>query len=298
MSLFKIKQKKNKKKLYFCGIPICTFSQDSETKQYIREKFDKLFYIVLPAQKSHPAIFAKYKNIYKGKDVVLCATGPTFNYYTPIKNAIHVGVNNAYKNDNVPLDYLFAQDGETIVEQGKDKILNYRKEKCQKFFGIHYLKPAEIETVFISEKSVEGAQAERYYFLLHTELPYSSIPICNADITTRPLNTWGSVSFCALEFILWTHPKRVYLVGCDNSFNGYFKKQDSPLNSTPKDYEIMYNGWLAIKDFIRGIYPDVEIISVNPVGLKGMFNDVYTKSYILEHPEINENNLVILKEEK
>lgn len=288
MELFKIKQKNNKRKIYFCGIPFCTIYQDDSLKQYIRDKFDKLFYIVLPAQKKHPEVFSKYKDIYKGRDVVLCATGPTFNYYTPIPGAIHVGVNNAYKNKKVLLDYLFVQDGETIVEKGKEEILNYRGEFCKKFFGIHYLKPAEVDTVFISEKAVEQAYAERYYFLLHTDLPYSSIPICNADITTRPLNTWGSVSFPALEFILWTHPKRIFLVGCDNSFNGYFTKQDSPLNSTVNDYEIMYKGWLEIKKFIRGIYSDIEVISINPVGLKGIFKDIFTSEYLKDHPNVKQ----------
>ena len=35
--------------------------------------------------------------------------------------------------------------------------------------------------------------------------------------------------------------------------------------------------------------PDIEIISVNPVGLKGLFRDVYTKEYVKNNPELFEN---------
>lgn len=44
-------------------------------------------------------------------------------------------------------------------------------------------------------------------------------------------------------------------------------------------------------------YPDMEIISVNPVGLKGLFRDVYTESYLNDHPEIDRKTVEILKEE-
>ena len=33
-----------------------------------------------------------------------------------------------------------------------------------------------------------------------------------------------------------------------------------------------------LKDFVDDYYPDIKIISVNPVGLKGLFEDMYTKS--------------------
>ncbi len=279
MSLIKIKHSNKKDKVYFLGIPIYSIKHYFSEKNTIKELFDKLFYIYMPACMEHPKIFTKYKDIYKGKDVVLCATGPTYNYYEPIANAIHIGVNNAYKNDKVPLDYLFAQDGETIVDAGKEKILNYRGNKCKKFFGIHYLKPSEISTLSISQTAYEKALAKKYYFILH-EFPTSSIAMSNANITTRPLNNWGSVSFSALDFILWTHPKRIYLVGCDNTLNGYFKDQNSPLNSTSSDYEHMLTGWKEFKKFATSHYPDIKIISINPIGLKGIFEDLYTQNYI------------------
>ena len=33
--------------------------------------------------------------------------------------------------------------------------------------------------------------------------------------------------------------------------------------------------WYQLKKFARVFYPDTEIISINPVGLKGIFKDEY-----------------------
>ena len=35
-----------------------------------------------------------------------------------------------------------------------------------------------------------------------------------------------------------------------------------------------------IKEFARQYYPETEIISINPVGLKGLFIDQYTDDFL------------------
>ena len=52
------------------------------------------------------------------------------------------------------------------------------------------------------------------------------------------------------------------------------------------------------KDFSQLYYPETEIICVNPIGLKGIFKEVYTKSFIKEHPEIlkEQNNIEYLED--
>ena len=37
--------------------------------------------------------------------------------------------------------------------------------------------------------------------------------------------------------------------------------------------------WMDLKAFAKAFYPDVEIISVNPVGLKGIFKDEYQEAF-------------------
>ena len=58
-----------------------------------------------------------------------------------------------------------------------------------------------------------------------------------------------------------------------------------------------YASWLKIKDFINSNTLNIEIISVNPVGLKGLFRDVYTQSFVDAHPELLKENIEIINEE-
>ena len=232
--------------------------------------YNNLCYAFIPAMNTHPVTFSKYKNIYKNQDIVLVASGPTLEYYTNINGAIHIGVNHTFLKQSFNLDYLFVQD---YLREQQEAANKYRGDKCTKIYGCHYCQGG------LREKDFDEASAERYYFInQHEKLEY--IAISNADITKRPLNVWGSVIFAAMEFALWTHPKRIYLVGCDACANGhYYYKNVSPDITYPK-INIVFEGWKIIKEFIDHHYPDVEIISVNPVALKGLFKDVYTKEYI------------------
>ena len=39
---------------------------------------------------------------------------------------------------------------------------------------------------------------------------------------------------------------------------------------------LIYSGFQKVRRFMSAKHPSVEIISINPVGLKGLFNDIYT----------------------
>lgn len=111
------------------------------------------------------------------------------------------------------------------------------------------------------------------------------------DIEHYPLMDFGSVAFGAFHFALYTGAQKILLVGIDNKLSGYFTKEHR------QDFlmtENILRGWRKVKTFCDIYYPNVEIISVNPVGLKGIFKDVYTNSYLNNHPEINRNTVDIL----
>lgn len=209
---------------------------------------------------THQKTFGKYKNFNQGKDVVLLATGPSLNNYNPIKNAIHVGVNSAFKFDKVKLDYVFFQDA---LSYGGQYIKELNQYPACKFYGI--LQDSIRQDWLVSETDAITAKAERYYVISQWKYP----PVhFTYDISNEPLGCAGSVVFAALQFILWTNPKRIYLVGCDCS-EGYFDNA----KSSNTCYHLI-DGWKKMKEFASVYYPETEIISINPVGLKGLFKDI------------------------
>lgn len=213
----------------------------------------------------HPKIFTKYLNVNKNKDVVLIATGPTLNNYIPIRNCVNVGVNHAFKYNKVDLDYLFIQDNKALTYNELKDSVNYGISKCIKFYGI--ISDREIERT-IPKKIYENNDCN-IYMVERAATPFDSF---NYDISILPLPSFGSIAFDALNFIAWTHPKRIFLVGCDCSAGGHFVD-----NKDTSHYGYMLYGWNQAKLFLSYHYPDIEIISINPIGLKGMFKDIYSK---------------------
>jgi len=214
--------------------------------------------------------FSDYKNAHVGEDIVLVAAGPTLNKFKQIKDAIHIGVNSVFMNNEIKLDYYFTQD----FKRRGAKSASYEQDvinlKCKKFFGMLTTTPNGI--IEPSESLCIEANASRYFV---DESPSKDI---YADIRYHPLMDFYTIAFPALHFALFTNPRRIYLVGCDTSFNGYFTKEKSA--DTVEEARIILSnrmiGFRRFKEFAETWYPDTEIISVNPVNLEGFFRDMYT----------------------
>ena len=211
--------------------------------------------------------FAEYRNRFLGKRVVLFATGPTSKYYTPIPDAIHIGVNFAWRREDIPLDFLFTQDGKIAiygkVEQGFNKI----REKV--FVGIY--SPRTDWFTFSENFSLEE-NVRRFY-----SNGSSKDQKIHQDICYHPLIDFWTVAHPALHFALFTYPKEIYLVGCDTSSKGHFYDPQKQNDLMIQNVKV---GYARIKMFAKHFYPDTEIISINPVGLKGLFRDGYTEEYL------------------
>ncbi|OCG54684.1 hypothetical protein A9G36_07555 [Gilliamella sp. Choc6-1] len=210
--------------------------------------------------KAHMESFAGFKNKFTGQDIVILCTGPTLAKYQPIENTINIGVNRAFRRGDISLDFIFIQDI-TGLKNDIDAINNYNPETCQKFYGSSITFGASIP-----EKDLIKANAKRYYV-------GSFFTDFFPDITSSVFPEYGSVVFSALAFALYTHPKRIYLVGCDVCQNGYFDNDDQ--NAFSSNIDSLLNGWHVFKKFKDQFYPDIEIVSINPIGLKGVFEDVY-----------------------
>lgn len=218
--------------------------------------------------RQHSRVFPKYKNKHEGKDFVILATGPTLCRYKKIEDAIHIGVNKSFLFFP-DLDYWFAIDNSVTNEYH----LELQQTHFTKFFGVcsssnrdHlYLSRNQGKLWNYSDRLISKFEnAEKFYF----DHPSESI---NRDIESQALPDLGSCVFSAVYFALYAGARRIYLVGCDCAANGYFDKtaQSDRFNS-----DLLIKGWKNIQYFIECFYPDVEIISVNPVGLKGIFPEI------------------------
>ena len=167
-------------------------------------------------------------------------------------------------------------------------IKKYEGNNCKKFYGI--ISDARLKYLTKSIRRIPPQNLR----LKNTSFYYLS-PIYKGnfayDLSTDLIADWAGTVFSAMQFIFYTNPKRIFLIGCDCSNGHAFK--------TPEAFDL-YNtqkqGWLKVKEFRDNYYPNTEIISVNPVGLKGVFRDVYTKEYLHKHPEINSDGLEILED--
>ncbi|GHU45659.1 hypothetical protein FACS1894190_17810 [Spirochaetia bacterium] len=243
-------------------------------------------------QHTHQETFGEYKNYFQNRDAVLVATGPSAIDFEIIDNAVYVGVNGAVCFDKISLDYWFIQDYDNPeVKDYLEESLGYKNKYLKRFYGI--LNRYVNEKWVIPEKIIFDHKASKYY--VKSVWYRKNISVLSfdwhfaLDPSSQILRCYGSTVFAAMQFILYAHPKKIYLVGCDTANLGTHAvgKTTHDSRADPQEcLEALLFGWKELKMFASIYYPDTEIISVNPVGLTGLFRDVYTESYLEKHPEI------------
>ncbi|MFR8816032.1 MAG: hypothetical protein ACLVFZ_08500 [Parasutterella sp.] len=221
----------------------------------------------------HKDTFSRFKGINSQKSVVLVATGPTVNQFEAslVNDAVYIGVNKAFLLSNITFDYLFAIDKASIADVYED----FFSYECTKFVGDQNLGPA--------------FQIPESYMLKNNVLRYKTTAnlfpdVFFQDIDTAPLANSCSVAIQAMQFALFTNPRKIYLVGNDctvskaehfytnpESFRNNLNLREEPLANNEQN---LLASWRAIKEFAKLYYPETEIISVNPVNLKGLFKEV------------------------
>lgn len=163
------------------------------------------------------------------------------------------------------------------------------KKNCISFVGKH-LHPERKQ--FPETNFAEDSQCYRFYEAGREAMSSRDFgKILYSNLENHPLANFESVAFPALHFAFYTYPKRIYFVVLDTSSGHFFDKSGS--------YEVnsMMDGYHLLENYAQLYYSDVEVISVNPVGLKGLFTDVYAKSYVDEHPELLKENVKIIESE-
>ena len=213
----------------------------------------------------HQKVFTKYKNCNNGKNIVIVATGPSSKNFKQINDAIYLGVNRAFMFDNIDFDYLFLQDYSGATREYIEEFVNYNSSQNTKIFLGIIDDTIYPNSVIPEQYALKNKNIERYYVVHPTQKKTFTY-----DISTEPFKDAYSVVFPALQFALWTNPQKIYLVGCDCNLSGHFDKKDNFLR-----VKEVIDGYKEFKKFKEIYYPDTEIISINPVGLKGIFKDEY-----------------------
>lgn len=221
--------------------------------------------------------FSSIKGINKGKEIAICGAGPTLKNYEPINGVLHVALNRALLNEKIQYDWFIADDWDGI-NFFQDILEDY---DCLKFFG-HQIGSYERE---IPESFAIKCRGKRYYTdIYYVPDGYRSRFVC--DIDKMAIGNMANIALSAMQIVLFTNPSKIYLVGCDAS-SGHFVQPKSLSNERIKNHEKdlkmavygdkVIDQWRELKRFAQAFYPDTEIISINPVGLKGIFKDVFTE---------------------
>lgn len=222
----------------------------------------------------HQKVFPQFKGINTNKDVILVATGPSSSRFKTSKfgEAVYVGVNKAYLLKEIKFDYLFAID-RVSLEGCFEDFFSY---DCIKFIGDQNLGFFhQIPENYLNRKDIFR------YKTTANLLP----DIFSQDLDSVPLANSCSVAIQAMQFILYTNPKRIFIVGndCTVSEPSHFYKESGLffecLKNRNEDLieneKNLIQSWQAIKIFANNYYPLTKLVSVNPVKLAGLFEDVY-----------------------
>lgn len=204
----------------------------------------------------------KYRNCFNNKTIYVIGNGPSEKTFNPkvidYNNSIVIGINRAFKDGRIKFDFLFAQDE---FPEGFDEFLDYRKDECVKFMGI----VTNDDNIRIRLKHTYNEKVERYV------LSYYKMENIPYDISILPFADLRGTVFSALQFALYTNPSKIMLVGFDCGIGHAFK------DKSRENFDYQLESWKLIKKYIDSNWKEIEVVSVNPVALKGLFNDIYLK---------------------
>ena len=211
---------------------------------------------------------AEYRNAHKGRSAVLFLSGPTLaKYEAPEPDLITCGVNTVmFQRQN--LDYFFIQD---VGNAGHANSYVRRKEEYDafkphiaKFYGTTLCKALKCDNAtpyeFTHGRIIKTKKAK----IEDPEIPADF----SADLANKHPAAAGSIAFPALQFLLWTGIKKLYIVGADITDGRRVGEVRALQDYVAQNH---LGRWIEFEQWSKQAYPDVEIVPLNPVGLLGMF---------------------------
>lgn len=220
----------------------------------------------------HNQALKRFEGVHKGKDAIVFATGPSvgkFHWTPEFTKCIKLGLNGIYQYDSIAqsLDYYMFGSGYHTDIAHHNQINQLREENSNAVF---------LSSTFTA-KHGDGRETGLGNITEKAAIDLGAIPFevgypgygpgieWQKDIGNNPFYG-ATIAQPATQFLLYTGVRKVFLVGCD-------------LDSSYHDQSalrVWIESWKKLPAFISENYPEVEIISVNPNGLTGVFSDVYT----------------------
>lgn len=207
--------------------------------------------------------FRHYKNKHNNDIAVVCGTGKTLLDYKPIDRALHIGCNGVIYYNKLNFDYYFFNDFAWSSSKLKQDVINY-KPNIEKFVG-----------TFLKDKNFGcpqefAIQANAAWY--DCEGPFAGPNgKFEKDIDKYILGDAGvSTIFMCMQFVLFCGFKEINIVGCDIIGSKYFMNYNNGSN-----IEHLLKSWNRFKTFIAQNQFSSIINVINPIGLKGYFNDKY-----------------------
>lgn len=210
-----------------------------------------------------------YRNVHSGRSAALFLSGPTLaQYVEPEPDLVTCGVNTVIFHFT-DLDYFFIQDVGKVEHSNsyvnrKDDYDSF-KPRIAKFYG-NTLCSSLVHDSAISYQFTHGPIINHK----SARIEDPSVPAdFSADLASKPPAAAGSIAFPALQFLLWTGVKRIYIVGADIT-DGRRIGEDKPMQNYMQQNHL--GRWKEFEEWVGKAYPEVTIVPLNPVGLKGMFS--------------------------
>lgn len=207
-----------------------------------------------------------YKNAHLGRTGIIFGTGPSLlKYSTDISvhsDSIKVGVNSIIYHDvNLELDYFFIQD--TLKNDKSLKTYHKKKEDYdkfkvsrQKFYGVSDGRDKNKDW-FLTIRDCQQGDAVPYQINTVTDFAFKR------NLDSEAVGAGRTVIMSAIQFLIYTGIRKIYLVGIDCSGNRVNE-------AVGGNYKGTLLGWDKMKAWISTL-SDIEIVSINPVGLKKYF---------------------------
>jgi hypothetical protein len=220
----------------------------------------------------HNQVLSKFQGVHKGKDAIIFATGPSLNKFewtAQFADCITLGLNAIYQHNHIAqgLDYYMFGSGYHTNASHHNQINQLREENSDAVF---------LSSTFTA-KHGDGRETGLGNITKTAALDLGAIPFevgypgygpgieWQQDIANKPFYG-ATIAQPATQFLLYTGVKKIYLVGCDlgNSYSDQYAVR------------VWTDAWKKLPSFLEKNYPQVQIVSVNPNGLVGVFDDLYT----------------------